>query len=148
MQNENNNLYSKAKLIPRKIGLKSLFLPLAVLFIILSVISLAGLSCATGSISSAANAGNTNNTAVVSSQIQDDNNSEKVFTAEELAKYNGQDGMPAYVAVDGLVYDLSRIFRDGIHFEHFAGQELTDAFYSYHAKREIMKYPVVGTYQP
>ena len=32
---------------------------------------------------------------------------EKVFTLEELAKYNGQNGRKAYVAVDGVVYDVT-----------------------------------------
>jgi predicted heme/steroid binding protein len=72
---------------------------------------------------------------------------QKVLNADELARYNGKNGMPAYVAVDGLVYDMSRVFRQGTHFEHVAGTELTNAFYSYHVKGEINKYPVVGTYK-
>jgi predicted heme/steroid binding protein len=71
---------------------------------------------------------------------------QKVFNAAELAKYNGKNGAPAYVAVDGLVYDMSRVFRQGTHFEHIAGTELTKAFYSYHVKGEIVKYPVVGIF--
>lgn len=31
----------------------------------------------------------------------------KVFTPAELAAFDGQDGRPAYVAVDGVVYDVS-----------------------------------------
>jgi predicted heme/steroid binding protein len=73
---------------------------------------------------------------------------QKVFNAAELAKYNGKNGMPAYVAVDGLVYDMSRVFRQGTHFEHIAGTELTQAFYSFHVKAEITKYPVVGIFRP
>ncbi len=72
---------------------------------------------------------------------------ENVFTLSELAKYNGKNGNQAYVAVDGVVYDLSTIFKNGIHFEHFAGEELTNAFYKKHAKSEIIKYPVVGVLQ-
>jgi len=81
------------------------------------------------------------------SQTQVTDSSQKIFTAEELSKYDGQDGMPAYVAVDGLVYDMSRVFRSGTHFEHIAGQELTEEFYSFHVKSEITKYPVVGIYE-
>jgi len=73
---------------------------------------------------------------------------EPTFTQAELAQYDGLNGNPAYVAVDGVVYDLSRVFRSGGHFSHLAGQELTDAFFSYHAIREITKYPVVGIYLP
>ena len=32
---------------------------------------------------------------------------EKIFTKNELAQYNGQNGQPAYVAVQGVVYDVS-----------------------------------------
>ncbi|MBM3283896.1 hypothetical protein FJY90_06675 [Candidatus Gottesmanbacteria bacterium] len=69
---------------------------------------------------------------------------EKIFTREELANYNGKNGQPAYVAVDGIVYDLTQVFASGIHYSHFAGQELTDAFYSQHVKSQITKYPAVG----
>lgn len=68
----------------------------------------------------------------------------KTFTPTELSKFNGQNGSPAYVAVDGDVYDLTRVFVSGKHFSHFAGTELTNAFYSYHAKRSLSKYPIVG----
>lgn len=74
--------------------------------------------------------------------------SAKVFNKNELAKYTGTNGNRPYVAVDGVVYDMSAIFRSGSHFSHFAGQELTSAFYSQHAKSSITKYPVVGTYKP
>jgi predicted heme/steroid binding protein len=67
------------------------------------------------------------------------------FTSAQLAKYDGTNGQPAYVAVDGSVYDLTSIFQQGRHFSHFAGTELTNAFYSYHAKRVLAKYPIVGT---
>ena len=69
----------------------------------------------------------------------------KTFTVSELAKYNGQNGNSAYVAVDGQVYDLTSIFQNGKHFSHYAGTELTNAFYSYHAKIVLAKYPIVGT---
>jgi predicted heme/steroid binding protein/YHS domain-containing protein len=43
----------------------------------------------------------------------------RTFTAEELKKYNGKDGMPAYAAVDGIVYDLTSDIKEkapqGIH---------------------------------
>ncbi|MFA6027656.1 MAG: cytochrome b5 domain-containing protein [Patescibacteria group bacterium] len=90
-----------------------------------------------------------NNTVSTNTAIDTENKAvEKSFTEEELAKYNGQNNMPAYVAVDGKVYDLTQVFRNGSHFSHIAGTELTDAFYSYHAKQAISKYPVVGQFVP
>jgi predicted heme/steroid binding protein len=68
----------------------------------------------------------------------------KTFTIQELANYNGQNGTPAYVAVDGVVYDLSSVFRNGVHRGHSAGQDLTAAFYSEHMIQILSKYPVVG----
>ena len=81
-----------------------------------------------------------------SSESSDTANSDnpKTFTVDELAKYNGENGNAAYVAVDGDVYDLTTVFKKGKHFSHYAGQELTSSFYSYHAKKEISKYPIVG----
>lgn len=52
------------------------------------------------------------------------------LTAEELAAYNGQDGMPAYVAVDGRVYDVTDnpAWQGGEHQgQYAAGQDLSDA---------------------
>ena len=69
---------------------------------------------------------------------------DKYFTVDELAKYNGENGMPAYVAVDGVVYDMSSVFISGTHYSHYAGTELTEEFYSRHSKSEITKYPIVG----
>lgn len=68
----------------------------------------------------------------------------KTFSAAELAQYNGQNGQPSYVAVDGAVYDLTRVFRGGWHATHFAGKDLTGEFYSQHAKNILSRYPVVG----
>jgi hypothetical protein len=36
---------------------------------------------------------------------------EEAFTLEELATYNGQNGQPAYIAVEGVVYDVSNSSR-------------------------------------
>ncbi len=88
----------------------------------------------------------TNSTAISSSQSAQatKTSSIKTFTLAELAEYNGQNGQPAYVAVDGNVYDLTSVFQTGKHFSHFAGTELSNAFYSYHAKSALSKYPIVG----
>ncbi len=52
----------------------------------------------------------------------------RIFTAEELARYNGRDGAPAYVAFEGIVYDVSNSFlwKNGNHqVLHDAGCDLT-----------------------
>ncbi len=69
---------------------------------------------------------------------------QKIFTIEELSQYNGKDGNPSYVAVDGVVYDMTKVFKNGSHFGHTAGEELTEGFYKKHVKSQITKYPVVG----
>ena len=78
---------------------------------------------------------------------QNQANPSRVFTTAELAKFNGQNGQLAYLAVDGVVYDLSAIFVGGSHFQHFAGHDLSAAFKTQHVLSQIKKYPVVGKLQ-
>jgi predicted heme/steroid binding protein len=50
------------------------------------------------------------------------------FTRRELARYNGKDGAPAFIAFEGRVYDVSRSFlwQNGSHQAlHAAGRDLT-----------------------
>ena len=74
---------------------------------------------------------------------------QREFTREELAQYNGKDGQPAYVAVDGVVYDLSEAgaWPDGQHNGFEAGQDLTDALANEapHDESKLERYPAVGT---
>lgn len=55
---------------------------------------------------------------------------QKQFNIEELKKYDGSNGKPAYVAVDGIVYDvsLSLPWGGGTHFGLYAGKDLTKEF--------------------
>jgi predicted heme/steroid binding protein len=73
----------------------------------------------------------------------------KEFSNEELARYNGKDGVPAYVAYKGKVYDVSTSFlwNDGTHqVLHVAGVDLTDAVeQAPHGGGLLEKFPVVGT---
>lgn len=73
--------------------------------------------------------------------------SEKTFTTSELAQYNGKNGNPAYVAVDGVVYDLTTLFVRGIHHGYSAGQDLSQAFHSQHYESVLNGYPIVGKLQ-
>ena len=54
----------------------------------------------------------------------------RTFTREELRQYHGKDGMPAYIAYKGNVYDVSDSFlwQKGKHqVVHFAGTDLTES---------------------
>jgi predicted heme/steroid binding protein len=56
-------------------------------------------------------------------------NPEKKFKLEELKKYDGRDGRPAYIAMKGKVYDVteSDLWADGNHQGlHEAGKDLTE----------------------
>ena len=66
------------------------------------------------------------------------------LTRAELAKYNGLNGTPAYVAVNGVIFDVTTVFIQGIHFGHLAGQDLTGAFLRQHVPSALAGYPVVG----
>ncbi|WP_316823266.1 cytochrome b5 domain-containing protein [Pedobacter gandavensis] len=50
------------------------------------------------------------------------------YTKQQLALRNGQDKPQIWVAFQGLIYDVteSRLWRNGKHYEHWAGQDLTD----------------------
>lgn len=81
----------------------------------------------------------------------DDSASEEgqVFTLEELSEYDGQDGNPAYVAVDGVVYDVSDIeaWEGGEHFSGVvAGVDNTEKISeSPHGDSVLENLPIVGT---
>lgn len=50
-----------------------------------------------------------------------------VYTRSQLALRNGQDRPEIWVAYLGVIYDVteSRLWRNGKHYEHWAGQDLT-----------------------
>jgi predicted heme/steroid binding protein len=70
------------------------------------------------------------------------------LTLAELAKYNGKDGNPAYVAVDGVIYDVSGYakWKNGDHNGYTAGNDLTDIIKnkSPHGVAKLKGVPVVG----
>jgi predicted heme/steroid binding protein len=64
-----------------------------------------------------------------SGQTNSTDSSEKLeLTLNELEKYNGKDGNPAYIAVDGVIYDVteSKLWKDGEHNGYKAGKDLTE----------------------
>jgi len=70
------------------------------------------------------------------------------FTREELARYNGKQGAPAYVAFEGKVYDVSGSFlwRGGRHqVRHSAGVDYTAGLgEAPHGADLLARLPVVG----
>ncbi|MCX7746563.1 MAG: hypothetical protein N2645_06705 [Clostridia bacterium] len=79
---------------------------------------------------------------------------QKTFTKEELAKYNGKDGRPCYVALNGVVYDITNVkgWKNGGHGHGIlAGKDWTAAFEKFapkgHKKPDFLKkLTVVGIY--
>lgn len=70
------------------------------------------------------------------------------LTLEELAAYDGKDGNPAYVAVEGVIYDVSGSsrWRNGEHNGYSAGQDLTEQIKSIspHGLSVLTRMPAVG----
>lgn len=72
---------------------------------------------------------------------------EKIFTKDELAKFNGQNGEKAYVAVNGIVYDVTNNshWQGGKHHGNLAGRDLTEALKkSPHGDKVLANLKVVG----
>jgi predicted heme/steroid binding protein len=71
------------------------------------------------------------------------------MTLDELSKFNGKDGQPVYVAVDGIVYDFTHLdkWKTGQHMgQHDAGQDLSDAILkSPHGKKILERAIPVAT---
>ncbi|WP_299094778.1 cytochrome b5 domain-containing protein [uncultured Metabacillus sp.] len=73
---------------------------------------------------------------------------QRTFTIGELATFDGKNGRPAYVAVNGIVYDVTnnRAWAAATHFGLIAGKDYTQEFASCHAGQQsiLATLPVVG----
>lgn len=72
---------------------------------------------------------------------------ENQLTADELAKHNGENGSKPYVAINGVVYDMSGFpsWVSGRHHGVNAGTDVTEKFVaSGHGAAILQKMPVVG----
>jgi predicted heme/steroid binding protein len=70
-----------------------------------------------------------------------------IITKKQLALRNGTDREEIWCAYDGLVYDVtkSRMWRNGNHYEHWAGQDLTPELKDApHNENVFDKFKIVG----
>jgi len=72
----------------------------------------------------------------------------KEFDLEELSGFNGEDGIPIYVAVQGKVIDVSdsKLWKNGLHMKrHHSGEDLTtDIKAAPHDLDRLDRFPQVG----
>jgi len=69
------------------------------------------------------------------------------YTRSQLALRNGQDMEDIWIAYKGVIYDVtnSRMWRNGKHYEHWAGQDLTEELASApHGDKVFEKFNVIG----
>lgn len=69
------------------------------------------------------------------------------YTRSQLALRNGQDREEIWIAWEGRIYDVthSRLWRNGKHYEHWAGQDLTDELKDApHTTGVFSRFPQVG----
>jgi len=75
----------------------------------------------------------------------------RALTVQDLSYYDGSNGRPAYVVVDGIVYDVSesQYWKGGMHENmHWAGKDLTAELLSAPHGREVLRHmPRVGILQ-
>ena len=70
------------------------------------------------------------------------------LTLDQLKQYDGKNGNPAYVAVDGIIYDVTNVkaWKNGEHNGYSAGNDLTDIIKnkSPHGVKNLEGLPIVG----
>lgn len=71
----------------------------------------------------------------------------KVFTLSELSTFTGANGTTAYIAVNGVIYDVTNIFSNGKHQGmQLGGTDATTVFASSpHSQSLLNTLPIVGT---
>ncbi len=68
----------------------------------------------------------------------------KIFTLNELSGFNCKNGAPAYIAINGTVYDISNVnlFKDGKHHGVTAGNDVSSLFV--HMTSILKRLKIVG----
>lgn len=69
------------------------------------------------------------------------------YSRSQLSLRNGQDMEEVWVAFNGIIYDLSfsKLWRNGKHYEHWAGQDLTSELADApHSEMVFSKFKAIG----
>ena len=70
------------------------------------------------------------------------------YKKSQLALRNGQDMDEIWVAYKGIIYDVteSRLWRNGKHYEYWAGQDLTEELDNDapHAEQVFLRFEKIG----
>ena len=69
------------------------------------------------------------------------------YTKSQLALRNGQDKEEVWIAYEGIIYDVthSRLWFTGTHYEHWAGQDLTEELVDApHTKKVFERFSKIG----
>lgn len=69
------------------------------------------------------------------------------YSRAQLALRNGQDKPEVWIAYLGMIYEVSssRLWKNGKHYEHWAGQDLTDELKDApHTERVFEKFKIIG----
>lgn len=72
-----------------------------------------------------------------------------VFCSSELAAFDGREGRPAYIAYQGMVYDVTglKLWQGGVHMKHPAGRDLTSALSKApHGEEKLQSLDTKGTF--
>ncbi len=70
-----------------------------------------------------------------------------IYSKSQLSLYNGQDKKEIWCGYKGYIYELtnSKMWANGRHYEHWAGQDLTDELEDApHNERVFEKFKIVG----
>jgi predicted heme/steroid binding protein/uncharacterized membrane protein len=69
-------------------------------------------------------------------------------TLDTLSQFDGREGRPAYIAYQGIIYDMSksRLWKNGLHMmKHAAGNDLTDILKNApHGEDKVLAMPQIG----
>jgi len=134
--------------------MKKLAMILLALTLVGSMIGFAGCSSSTGTTTATTSAGQTTAatkagaTTAAGATTTAAGSTQKVFTLEELKTFDGLNGNLAYVAVNGIVYDVTNAkgWSNGAHQTHLAGQDLSSVIASApHGTSVLDKLTIIGT---